>query len=189
MTNKPFEPDSEKSSSARNALIYGGPLEQVIPAIEQHNIGRLVSIINKDTMIETPPMLQDQQHLKLAMNDISSPRDGLVLPNEKHVQRLIDFVDDWDLETSMLVHCWAGVSRSTAGVFISLCRLNEDVLETEIAEALRAASPTATPNPMLVGLADDIMGRGGRMVDAVQMIGQGEMAFEGAVFSMPVRFK
>lgn len=88
----------------------------------------------------------------------------------------------------MLVHCWAGVSRSTAGVFISLCRLNEDVPETLIAEALREASPTATPNAKLVGLADDLMGRDGRMSDAVQMIGQGEMAFEGVVFSLPLRF-
>lgn len=168
--------------------IFGGPLTQVLPAIETHKIGRLVSIINKDTMIETPQALDNDQHLKLAMNDISEPRDGLVLPSEAHVERLIDFVDEWDMKHHMLVHCWAGVSRSTAGVFISLCRLNEETDEITIAEALRKASPTATPNIKLVGLADDLMGRQGRMVDAVTMIGQGEMAFEGAVFSMPVRF-
>lgn len=172
----------------KKTYIFGGPLTQVLPAIETHNIGRLVSIINKDTMIETPDVLEDHQHLKLAMNDISEPRDGLVLPSETHVERLINFIDEWDLTQHMLVHCWAGVSRSTAGVFISLCRLNEDVKEITIAEALRKASPTATPNIKLVGLADDLMGRQGRMVDAVTLIGQGEMAFEGAVFSLPVRF-
>jgi len=189
MSNEPGAAHSDRNSDVSDTRIFGGPLGQVLSAIETHKIGRLVSIINKDTMIDTPTMLEDDQHLKLAMNDISEPRDGLVLPSERHVQRLIDFIDDWDLEQSMLVHCWAGVSRSTAGVFISLCRLNEGVSENEIAEALREASPTATPNAKLVGLADDIMGRDGRMADAVQMIGQGEMAFEGAVFSMPVRFK
>lgn len=168
--------------------VFGGPLGSVLEAIEAHKIARLISIINKDTMIETPAALQDHQHLKLAMNDISSPKDGLVLPNEVHVERLINFVDEWDLTGSMLVHCWAGVSRSTAGVFISLCRLNEEVDEQAIALALREASPTATPNIRLVSLADDLMGRQGRMVDAVTLIGQGEMAFEGAVFSLPVKF-
>ena len=179
----------ETDKAPSQTLIFGGPLNQVLPAIDAHQIGRLVSIINQDTMIETPEVLEDHQHLKLAMNDISEPRDGLVLPSETHVERLIDFVDAWDMEQHMLVHCWAGVSRSTAGVFISLCRLNEGVDEVMIAEAVRKASPTATPNIKLVGLADDLMGRQGRMVDAVTLIGQGEMAFEGAVFSLPVLFQ
>lgn len=184
MSHEPVD-TAEHQSETR---IFGGPLTQVLPAIETHKIGRLVSIINKDTMIETPEVLDNDQHLKLAMNDISEPRDGLVLPSERHVERLINFIDEWDMKHHMLVHCWAGVSRSTAGVFISLCRLNESLDEITIAEALREASPTATPNIKLVGLADDLMGRQGRMVDAVTLIGQGEMAFEGAVFSMPVRF-
>ena len=190
MSKTPAETDLvETDITPTETLIFGGPLTQVLPAIEVHQIGRLVSIINKDTMIETPELLEEHQHLKLAMNDISEPRDGLVLPSETHVERLIDFVDAWDMKQHMLVHCWAGVSRSTAGVFISLCRLNEGVDEIAIAEALRKASPTATPNIKLVGLADDLMGRQGRMVDAVTMIGQGEMAFEGAVFSLPVCFQ
>ena len=167
-------------------LVFGGPLGQVDATIAGHNIGRLISIINKDTMIETPPALRADQHLKLAMNDISSPKDGLVLPDEMHVKKLVQFIDDWDLKQSMLVHCWAGVSRSTAGVFITLCRLNDDRTEKEIALALRKASPTATPNKRLVSLADDILCRRGRMVDAVTMIGTGEMTYEGSVFSLPV---
>ena len=45
-------------------------------------------------------------------------------------------------------------------------RLNED--------ALRKASPTATPNQHLVALADDILGRNGRMVDAIRAIGRAQ---------------
>ena len=69
----------ETAENQCETRIFGGPLNQVLPAIEQHNIGRLISIINKDTMIETPDVLDDHQHLKLAMNDISEPRDGLVI--------------------------------------------------------------------------------------------------------------
>lgn len=169
-----------------SARIYGGPLSMVDRAIETHSIGSLVSIINQDTMLETPSALAENQHLKLAMNDISRPTSGLVLPAEAHVNQLIDFVTSWDQYRPLLIHCWAGVSRSTAGVFIALCELNPQLAEDEVAKLLREASPTATPNGRLVALADRLMGRGGRMIEAVNEIGQGEMAFEGRLFSMPV---
>jgi predicted protein tyrosine phosphatase len=88
----------------------------------------------------------------------------------------------------MLVHCWAGVSRSTASAFIVACDRNPDADETAIAAALRKAGPGATPNPLIVRLADDVMGRGGRMVDAVQGIGKGVYVYPGAPFEMPSRY-
>lgn len=171
--------------SLNNARIFGGPLSMVDAAIEMHNIGAIISLINQDTMLETPVSMPQDQHLKLAMNDISLPTDGLVLPGEAHVNQLIEFVSRWDQSAPLLIHCWAGVSRSTAGVFISLCQLNPVMEEAEIALRLRAASPTATPNARLVELADGLMGREGRMMKAAEMIGQGEMTFEGAPFSLP----
>lgn len=171
----------------QKAVIIGGPLSQVEAVLREHKVGWLISAINQDTMLETPAALAKDRHLKLAMNDISAARDGLVLPSETHVARLVEFVDRWDMESPLMVHCWAGVSRSTAGVFISLCHLNEDVDETEIAAALRLASPTATPNIRLVQLADDYLGRGGRMVEAVRALGQGEMTFEGRVFVLKAK--
>ena len=175
----------ENISSASEARIYGGPLSAVHQTIDQHKIGWLISAINEDTMLQTPSGFEAERHLKLAMNDISIQRDGLVLPQVDHVSALIEFVDNWDQNSPLLIHCWAGVSRSTAGVFMALCHLNPDVDEEEIAHALRAASPTASPNLRLVQLADQMLERRGRMVDAVTMIGQGEMSMEGAVFSLP----
>lgn len=169
------------------ARIIGGPLNMVPVAVETENVGWIISVINSDMMPETPRQLTSDRHLKLAMNDISDERDGLVRPSSSHVADLIGFVDRWDMELPMMVHCWAGVSRSTAGIFIALCRLNEEMDEGEIALALRIASPTATPNLRMVTLADDYLGRSGRMVDAVKMIGRGDMAFEGLLFSIPAK--
>jgi predicted protein tyrosine phosphatase len=56
--------------------------------------------------------------------------------------------------------------------------------EDEIALVLRRASPSATPNARLVAIADDILGRNGRMVTAIAGIGRGEDAFEGTPFSL-----
>ncbi len=180
--------DAERAPDLlETARIFGGPLAAVHQTIARHNIGWLVSAINADTMLETPEMLIADRHLKLAMNDISSEREGLVLPSDVHVARLIEFVKQWDQRSPMMIHCWAGVSRSTAGVFIALCQLNEQQAEAEIAGILRTASPTATPNLKLVELADDLLGRQGRMVEAIVQIGQGEMTMEGAVFSLPAQ--
>lgn len=171
----------------QTARIFCGPLDQVLPTIEKQRIGWLVSAINQDMMLETPAVLADDHHLKLAMNDISETRDGLVLPSDDHVSRLLKFLSLWDMRSPLMIHCWAGVSRSTAGTFIALCHLNETMSEEEIALKLREASPTATPNLKLVALGDELLGRSGRMVEAVKMIGQGDMAFEGAVFSMAAK--
>lgn len=176
--------DLMKTKTDTNALLIGGPLSRVIETIDSYKVGWLVSAINKDTMLETPEVLRAGRHLKLAMNDISSARDGLVLPSDDHVKRLVNFVDDWDMSQPLMVHCWAGVSRSTAGVYIALCHLNPTRGEDHLAKLLRSASPTATPNIRLIGLADEYLGRNGRMIEAISAIGQGDMTFEGNVFTL-----
>jgi predicted protein tyrosine phosphatase len=53
-----------------------------------------------------------------------------------------------------------------------------------IARALRDASPTATPNLRIVSLADQMLGRKGRMVMAVQAIGPGMAAYASEPFRL-----
>jgi predicted protein tyrosine phosphatase len=86
----------------------------------------------------------------------------------------------------MVVHCRAGISRSTAAAFIALCATRPDREERAIARALRAASVYATPNPRLVALADELLGRDGRMIAAIAAIGAGELAFESVPFTLTV---
>ena len=84
----------------------------------------------------------------------------------------------------VLIHCYAGVSRSTAAAFIAACALNPTRDEAEIARAIRAASPTATPNARLVAIGDSMLERGGRMSAAIEGIGRGEECFEGVPFAL-----
>ncbi len=165
--------------------IYVCPLSYVEDTLITVNASHLVTLINHDTMIDTPPMVMPDNHLRLAMNDIIDATPGLVPPGQEHVEELIDFTTGWDRKAPMLIHCWAGISRSTAAAFIALCVLNPDVSEIHIAKELRKASPTAYPNRRLVTFGDELLGRSGRMVEAVQAIGRGEMAIEGRVFGLP----
>jgi predicted protein tyrosine phosphatase len=76
------------------------------------------------------------------------------------------------------------ISRSTAAAFISACALSPKSDETEIALRLRAASRTASPNPRLVALADDFLGRRGRMKAAIAKIGAGDFTEEAVPFRL-----
>src|SRR5262249_58155233 len=103
-------------------------------------------------------------HVGLAMKDIGEPEPGLVLPCESHVLDLIRFALAWDRKAPLLIHCWAGISRSTAAAFITLCTLNPNASELQVARTLRNASPTAYPNRLLVALADEALSRNDRML-------------------------
>ena len=125
-----------------------------------------------------------QNHLWLRMHDISAPLDGYIMPGEQHVAELLDFVRDWDRLAPLVVHCYMGISRSTASAFASVCALNPHRDEAHIAQALRRASPTATPNARIVSLADELLGRDGRMIAAIENIGQGVFDGEAAPFRL-----
>src|SRR6516225_6324882 len=167
--------------------IYVAPLSLVESTIEDAKVSHLVTLINGETLVPTPPLITPDRHLRLDMNDICEPVTGLVLPCEEHVADLVQFALDWDREAPLLIHCWAGISRSTAAAFIALCALNPDADEIGLARALREASPTAYPNRRLVALGDEALSRRGRMIAAVETIGRGEIAEEGQVFGLSVR--
>ena len=118
------------------------------------------------------------------MDDITDPIEGYVVPAEEHVGDLLRFVRAWDRAAPLVVHCYAGISRSTAGAFVTACALNPQRDETKIARALRDASPTAMPNMRIVSLADRMLGRDGRMVTAIRAIGPGMAAYASEPFRL-----
>jgi predicted protein tyrosine phosphatase len=168
-------------------VIYVAPLSRVEETIASSHVSHLVTLINHDTDVPTPAAISKDRHLRLAMNDICEPAEGLVVPDEEHVAALVRFTLDWDRKAPLLIHCWAGISRSTAAAFVALCALNPSADEFGLARRLRLASPTAYPNRRLVRLGDAVLARSGRMVEAVEEIGRGTVAEEGQVFALSAR--
>lgn len=144
----------------------------------------LVTLLSPGTEVERPMGITAERHLYLAVSDIVEPTPGQVLPEAVHLDELLGFVHGWDRAEPMLIHCFAGVSRSTAAAYIAACALRPDRDEFDIAKALRAASPTASPNGRLVALADEALGRRGRMREAIATIGRGDACFEGTPFAL-----
>lgn len=146
----------------------------------------VVTLINAATVVERPASILPDRHLFIGVSDITAPLEGHIMPGEEHVNRLLDFVQQWDRMHPMVIHCWAGISRSTAAAFITTCALAPHRDEMRIARIIREASPSATPNPALVAAADRILKRQGRMVAAIQSIGRGADAYEGHPFHLPL---
>ena len=146
----------------------------------------MLTVISAGTEVRRPDSIAADNHLFLAFNDITAPADGLVPPGPEHIEQLLAFGRGWDRTAPMIVHCWAGVSRSTAAGFILAHALTEGSDPAALARLLRARAPWATPNARMVALADDLLGEGGRMRDAVAAIGRGQMAYEGQPFLLPV---
>ena len=110
----------------------------------------------------------------------------MVLPGETHVRELLDFARSWDRAKPMVIHCYAGISRSTASAYIVAAALSPARDEFELAATLRRLSPTASPNSRLIELADILLGRRGRMIEAVRGIGRGAEAFEAEPFVLGI---
>jgi predicted protein tyrosine phosphatase len=100
--------------------------------------------------------------------------------------RLIDFERSWNAHAPMLVHCWAGISRSMAAAYTILCDRAGPGSEFEIARKLRSRAAHAYPNALIVELADRALGREGRMIEAVASIGRGEIVAEGCCVEFPL---
>ena len=144
----------------------------------------IVTLLRDTDLVQRPQGISAADHLILGMDDINMPMDGYVAPADEHVAKLLGFVRGWDRATPLVVHCYAGISRSTAGAYVAACALNPHRDELAIARALRRASATATPNIRIVSLADRLLGRSGRMVAAIDTIGAGAVAVEAIPFRL-----
>jgi predicted protein tyrosine phosphatase len=154
--------------------------------VAEIDASHVLTLINAQTPVTRPASIPEERHLYIAMSDIIEPLDGHIIPAEAHVRQLLTFVKAWDKAQPMVVHCYAGVSRSTAAAMITACALNPHRNERDVADLIRERSPTATPNLRLVAVADQILGRNGRMVAAAEKIGRGQDCFEGVPFQLEV---
>jgi predicted protein tyrosine phosphatase len=161
-------------------------LARVAETVRVTGARSLVTLINLDTLVARPAEIDAERHLFIGMSDIVEPVDGHVLPDEEHVRKLIAFGKSWDRNEPLVIHCHAGVSRSTAAAFIIACALAPSRSEGEIADAIRRGSDTATPNRRMIAIADAMLKRDGRMVAAVERIGRGSDCYEGIPFVLEI---
>ncbi len=141
----------------------------------QENKTYLLSIIDPDCRPPRRPIgVTENHHFQIRFHDIEQVHnDGynLICPNKDHVAQLINFFNSIKDEAEILiVHCFAGISRSTATTFIFHCIFLGEGAEKEGVDAMIKSTVFggARPNKLIIKLADDLLDRKGKMVYAIQ---------------------
>ena len=146
----------------------------------------LASLVSAQEQPPTPHGMPAHRHLKLVVHDISTPMPGYILAAEDHIDQLVAFLGDWQPDDgALLIHCMAGISRSTAAALIALV-VKAQGREMEAARHLRQAAPHAQPNRRLIALADRRLGCGGRLIAAREAMEPPRLAFSGPLVSLPL---
>ncbi len=170
--------------------IIVSPLSRFHEIIDMHAPARIVSLLDRREEMPSRAGYAPDRHHRVAVHDIIEERPGQTAPTSRHVEDLLSFLADWDRCAPLFVHCWAGISRSSATALIAACLHNPQSDEDMIARRLRAVSPIANPNARLIALADAALSRQGRLVEAVRAIGPGAATdrWENDPFELPADF-
>ena len=148
------------------------PLSRVNDMVQMHRPDRVISMLDPERPFPDLGAQYVDRHLRLAFHDVNVPSDDEVGPSSDHVRSVLRFVEAWDRGRPILIHCRAGISRSTAAAYVVACAAYPESDEYAIAAVMRQVAPLARPNETLVTLADAEMGRGGRMRAAIAKTGR-----------------
>jgi len=163
-------------------MIHVCSLAALPSTVQATGASHILTVMANVDQVQRPASVLPANHLKVQVDDITEAIEGFVAPSEKHIEQVLNFVRGWDRSAPLVVHCYAGISRSTASAFAAVCALNPHRDEIAIARQIRQASPIAQPNRLIVGLADKALGREGRMLRALDEMGPSTLTNVGEPF-------
>ncbi|QND53874.1 protein-tyrosine-phosphatase [Phyllobacterium sp. 628] len=146
-----------------------------LPAQSQRTVTHVLSILDPNwPELEAFQAYGEHKRTTLNFHDIINPIEGQILPQQEHVAKILSFGKDLaDSKTEraeghLLIHCHMGVSRSTAAMLSLLAQTYPDESEDRLFERLQQIRPQAWPNSLMIKYADDLLGRNGKLVDALR---------------------
>ena len=163
-------------------MIHVCSLAALPETVKATGASHILTVMANVDQVQRPESVLEANHLKVQVDDITEEIEGFVAPCNSHIEQVLNFVRGWNRQAPLVVHCYAGISRSTASAFAAACLLNPHRDEISIARQIRAASAIASPNRLIVSLADKALGREGRMLRALDEMGPGSMLVEGRPF-------
>ncbi len=112
--------------------------------------------------------------LELRFHDAIEPAPGIDLPQPDHVAQVLAFGRDVAAEPEarrrLLVHCHAGVSRSTAATLLIHAEANPELGPDALADAILGVREKAWPNLRMIEYGDEQLGRGRVLIAAAARI-------------------
>ena len=112
----------------------------------------------------------EHTRLELRFHDVIEETAGMTSPTEAHVARVLAFGRDMIAEPApgahLLVHCHAGISRSTASMILIAAQARPETAGSAIAQEIFRFRPKAWPNLRIIEMGDAMLGRDGDLVAA-----------------------
>ncbi|MGD8310704.1 MAG: hypothetical protein PVG98_14815 [Chromatiales bacterium] len=164
-------------------------LPHIESSVREHGATRLVSLLQSEFHPPRPAALPPEHHLLLDFNDIVEEMPEQIVPTVHDIEALLDFSRGWDRDEALVIHCFAGVSRSMAGAMILLAEEAGPGHEMGIARMMRERAAHAQPNRLMVQLADAHLGLDGRLVAAAEAMGPGDLSQMGRAVELPSRYR
>ena len=138
-----------------------------LPLHQVAGVTHVLSILDPDWPApEALGRYEASRRLELRFHDIIDPQPGWIAPAAADIERLLAFGGELGREAHLLVHCHAGVSRSTAAAALILAERHPDQPAAAALDAVSRRRPKAWPNLRILELGDALLGRRGEIVDA-----------------------
>lgn len=146
---------------------------------------KVISLLADESEVPVFDGLDPSKHLKLYVEQESCAR-AISDAARQRAQQLVEFCGGWDGDGDLLVHCKCGISRSMAAAYIISCAKQPDSDEASLMSEIRHAAPHSDPCPLLVSYADELLGRDGRMLDAVEELGPPRTVIDAPVTTISI---
>ncbi len=154
-----------------------------IPELGEHGAAGVTHVLSiLDPEWPDPPafaVFAPHRRLALRFHDVIEPMPDRLAPSRADVERLLEFGRELPefarkpnepIGRHLLVHCHAGVSRSTAAAALILAQAYPDRPARAALDAVARMRPRAWPNLRILEFGDALLGRNGEIVAAASAI-------------------
>jgi predicted protein tyrosine phosphatase len=135
----------------------------------------VLSILDPDHPVpEAFGTFGEHRKLEVRFHDIIDDTPGLVSPQPEHVERILALGRDLLAEpvstAHLLVHCHAGISRSTASMALILAQALPEQPSDTVLTLVHDLREKAWPNLRLIEIGDAMLGRRGTLIEATHAL-------------------
>ncbi len=135
----------------------------------------VLSILDPDHPVpEAFGAFGEHEKMELRFHDIIDETPGLLAPQPGHVERVLALGRSLLARPAgtarLLVHCHAGISRSTASMVLVVAQALPSLPADAVLHLVHSIREKAWPNLRIVELGDTMLGRGGSLVEATHAL-------------------
>ena len=143
--------------------------------VKRAGANALVSLLDPGDRLFLTDRLQQLKRLHLSCEDVLDASDPHA-PTLDQVDQLLAFGRQLPVDAVVVVHCFAGVSRSTAAAVALMAQeLQHQGHDDPVGESLRRLldqRPQSCPNPVISRFADELLGFDGNLHLACEEVAQ-----------------